>query len=69
MWSAFVPTGKRRYQQPLPASRPSFGRRRFEAANEPKQFLVLHGHDHSDYLPKEYFDALAQFLAQLPPAE
>jgi uncharacterized protein len=45
------------------------GRRLFEAANEPKQLLVLHGHDHNDYLPKEYFDALSKFLAQLPVRE
>jgi fermentation-respiration switch protein FrsA (DUF1100 family) len=43
-----------------------FGRRLFEAANEPKQFLVLPGHNHNDYLPYEYFEALTKFLAQLP---
>ena len=43
-----------------------FGRRLFEAANEPKQFLVLPGHNHNDYLPYEYFKALTKFLAQLP---
>jgi hypothetical protein len=46
-----------------------FGRRLFEAANEPKQFVVMHGHDHNESLPNEYFDALTKFLAQLPTAQ
>jgi len=43
-----------------------YARRLFEAANEPKQFIVMHGHDHNDSLPMEYFVALKAFLAQLP---
>ena len=39
-----------------------FGRRLFEAANEPKQFLLYPGHDHNDPMPPEYYDALAAFL-------
>ena len=39
-----------------------FGRRLFEAANGPKQFLLLPGHDHNDPMPPEYYDALAAFL-------
>jgi uncharacterized protein len=39
-----------------------FGRGLFEAANEPKRFLLYHGHDHNDPMPAEYYDALADFL-------
>jgi uncharacterized protein len=42
-----------------------FGRRLFEAANKPKQFLKLAGHDHNDMMPAEYYDELAKFLVQL----
>ncbi len=45
---------------PLP-----FGRRLFEAANEPKQFLLLSGHDHNDPMPDAYYDALARFFDSL----
>lgn len=38
------------------------GRRLFEAANEPKQFRPLPGHDHNDPQPPDYYDALAAFL-------
>ncbi len=39
-----------------------FGRRLFDAADEPKQFLLLSGHDHNDPMPEAYYDALAEFL-------
>ena len=42
-----------------------FGRRLFEAANEPKKFLVMPGHDHNDGMPAEYYDDVAKFLDQL----
>ena len=42
-----------------------FGRRLFEAANEPKQFVLLPGHDHNEPMPTSYYDALAEFLKQL----
>ena len=44
-----------------------FGRRLFEAAAEPKQFLLLPGHDHNDPMPPEFYDALAAFVDRLPP--
>jgi fermentation-respiration switch protein FrsA (DUF1100 family) len=44
-----------------------FGRRLFEAAAEPKQFLELPGHDHNDPMPVEFYDAMAAFLDRLPP--
>ncbi len=44
-----------------------FGRRLFEAAAEPKQFLLLHGHDHNDPLPPQFDDALAALVERLPP--
>jgi hypothetical protein len=39
-----------------------FGRRLFAAANEPKHFMLLPGHDHNDPMPMKYYDALAAFL-------
>ena len=42
-----------------------FGRRLFDAANQPKQFLVLPGHDHNDPMPPEYYDAVREFLERL----
>ena len=42
------------------------GRRLFEAANEPKQFVVLQGRNHNDPHPVAYFDELEAFFDQLP---
>jgi uncharacterized protein len=39
-----------------------FGRRLFDAAKEPKRFLLLPGHDHNDPMPPEFYDAVAGFL-------
>jgi fermentation-respiration switch protein FrsA (DUF1100 family) len=39
-----------------------FGRRLFAAANEPKQFLLVPGHDHNDPMPVDYYNALRTFL-------
>ena len=39
-----------------------FGRRLFDAANEPKHFLLLPGHDHNDPMPMNYYAALRAFL-------
>jgi len=41
------------------------GRRLFEAANEPKQFLDLPGHDHNDPMPPDYYDAVREFLERI----
>jgi uncharacterized protein len=41
------------------------GRLLFDAANQPKQFILLPGHDHNDSLPPSYYDAVAAFLAAL----
>jgi fermentation-respiration switch protein FrsA (DUF1100 family) len=38
------------------------GRRLFDAANEPKQFITITDRDHNDPRPREYYDALADFL-------
>jgi len=43
------------------------GRRLFEAANEPKRFLVLEGADHNDPLPVEFFLELNDFLKRHHP--
>lgn len=42
-----------------------FGRRLFEAANEPKQLITFSDLDHNDPLPPSYYDALVEFLDQL----
>ena len=42
-----------------------FGRRLFEAANEPKQWLTFPDLDHNDPQPPEYYDALGEFLDRL----
>jgi uncharacterized protein len=41
------------------------GQRLFEAANQPKRFLLYPGYDHNDPLPDAYYDALAAFLDDL----
>ena len=43
-----------------------FGRRLFEAANEPKQLLTLPGHDHNDLHGPEYYARLREFIEHLP---
>jgi uncharacterized protein len=40
----------------------SSAKRLFEAANEPKQFVELRGHDHNDPLPAEYYESLDTFV-------
>ncbi len=49
----------------------SLGRRLFDAANEPKEFLTLSGLDHNIPQPPSYYDRLAEFLdgldGQTPP--
>lgn len=42
------------------------GRRLFEAANEPKTFVTLHGGGHNDPQPPEFYRALDRFLNELP---
>jgi fermentation-respiration switch protein FrsA (DUF1100 family) len=44
----------------------TIGQRLFEAANEPKRFVVLPGHDHNDVRPHEFYAALDAFVAELP---
>ncbi len=46
---------------PLP-----LGRRLFDAANQPKRFLLMPGHDHNDLMPTDYYHILAEFLTSLP---
>jgi len=38
------------------------GRKLFEAANEPKQFLTIPGGDHNDFQPRQYYEKLIEFL-------
>jgi hypothetical protein len=46
---------------PLP-----LGRKLFEAANEPKQFVVISGGDHNDPRTSQFYQSLDQFIANLP---
>ena len=43
-----------------------FARRLFDAANEPKQFLLIEGADHNDARPRAYYDKLRAFLEKTP---
>ncbi|MDZ7615967.1 MAG: alpha/beta hydrolase [Patescibacteria group bacterium] len=43
----------------------TMGRRLFESANEPKQFLPLPDLDHNDPQPDSYYVTLSQFLSHL----
>ena len=43
----------------------ALGRRLFEAANQPKQFITIEDRDHNDPRPSSYYDALAAFLGKL----
>lgn len=43
----------------------AFGRRLFDAANQPKRFIKLEGLDHNDPHTREYFQALGQFLEEV----
>lgn len=42
-----------------------FGKKLFDAANEPKQLLVFPHHDHNDPPPDKFFEALEDFLKKL----
>jgi fermentation-respiration switch protein FrsA (DUF1100 family) len=42
-----------------------FGKRLFEAANEPKQFVTLPGRDHNDFQTNGYYETLVEFLDKL----
>lgn len=50
----------------------SLGKRLFEAANEPKQFVTFRGADHNDPRAEEAYDAIRNFLRSLddqPPSD
>jgi uncharacterized protein len=44
----------------------ALARRLFDAANEPKQFLLLRGNDHNDGRSGQYYDQLREFLDGAP---
>jgi fermentation-respiration switch protein FrsA (DUF1100 family) len=44
----------------------SHGMKLFNAANEPKQMIVIRGGDHNSPMPEEWRQALDQFLQELP---
>ena len=43
-----------------------FGRRLFDAANQPKRFVTIPGRDHNDPQNRQYYEALINFLDGLP---
>ena len=43
-----------------------FGRRLFEAANEPKQFITIPGGDHNDLRDRAYYEKVRAFVEGLP---
>jgi uncharacterized protein len=44
----------------------ALGRQLFDAANEPKTFVVIPGRDHNDPQSDEFYEQLDRFLADLP---
>ena len=46
-----------------------FGQRLFQAANEPKRFITIPDGDHNDAQPAGYYQALIEFLDDLPPVQ
>jgi hypothetical protein len=44
----------------------ALGKRLYEAAHEPKQFLVMPGLGHNDAFPDEFYAALKEFLGKHP---
>jgi fermentation-respiration switch protein FrsA (DUF1100 family) len=44
---------------------PAMGQKLFEAANQPKRFVELPGHDHNDPLPRAWYEAIDQFIDEL----
>jgi uncharacterized protein len=44
----------------------TLGKKLFEAANEPKKFVVINGCDHNDPRSRLFFESLDQFLKELP---
>ena len=50
----------------LRSGRPyDLGRKLFDAANEPKTFVLMHGNGHNDDRTEEYYRALETFLTKL----
>ena len=43
-----------------------FGKKLFDAANEPKELVVSERHDHNDYVPTSFYEKLKKFLDGLP---
>ncbi len=42
------------------------GERLFAAANQPKRFFPLEGHDHDEGADADFYEALRRFLAENP---
>jgi uncharacterized protein len=42
------------------------GKKLFDAANEPKEFVISDHHDHNDTVPTSFYEKLHKFLADLP---
>lgn len=47
----------------------AFGKRLFEAANEPKTFFAEQGADHNDARDPQFIELLRRFLRDLPPVD
>lgn len=44
----------------------AYGQRLFDAANEPKRLILVHGHNHNDPMPTSFYDAVGKFLGPIP---
>lgn len=46
-----------------------FGKKLFQAARDPKRLITIPGGDHNDAQPPRYYQALIEFLDDLPPVQ
>jgi uncharacterized protein len=46
-----------------------YGKKLFDAANEPKELIVSEHHDHNDFLPMSFYEKMRKFLTDLPHAQ
>jgi uncharacterized protein len=44
----------------------NFGKKLFDAANEPKELVILDNHDHNDSVPVEFYEKMRRVIEDLP---
>ena len=43
-----------------------FGKKLFDAANEPKELVIAEGHDHNDSVPTSFYEKMKKLFSELP---